>query len=70
MTDSLFTVAELAFHLNVSRWTIYRLLREKSLQSTRIRGAIRFTPQQVERLLSSATKEKKSRKAAVPEVER
>jgi len=56
MHEALFTVEDLAAYLGVSRWTIYRLLKSREIQVTRVRGAFRFTPQAVEKYLAGATK--------------
>lgn len=56
MSEALFTVEQLAAHLQVSRWTVYRIVKEREITPVRVRGAIRFTPQQVEKYLASAAK--------------
>lgn len=52
MTTPLLRVEEAAERLNVSRWTIYRWIKEGKLQATKIgSGSLRVFAESVERLI-------------------
>ena len=42
---------ELARHLGVSKWTVYRLVRSREIRAVRVGERIRFRPADVERYL-------------------
>lgn len=45
--EELLTVDEVAARLRVSRWTVYRLMKERELTSVKVRGCRRVTPDSV-----------------------
>ena len=49
--DVLLTVNELAQHLGISRWTVYRLVRSHELPAVRVGERIRFRPADVDAYL-------------------
>lgn len=51
--SDLFTVAALARHLGVSRWTIYRLVRRGEIRAVKVGERIRFRPEDVDAYLES-----------------
>jgi len=52
MSTRLLRVDEVAEQLNVSRWTIYRWIKEGELQASKIgRGSLRVFADSVERLI-------------------
>ena len=49
--SDLLTVAELAQHLGISKWTVYRLVRSQELPAVRVGERIRFRPTDVDAYL-------------------
>lgn len=47
----LLTVDETAQRLSVSRWTVYRLFRDKKLRFVKVRGGTRIRTSEIERYL-------------------
>ena len=45
--SDLLTVGELARHLGISKWTVYRLVRASELRAVRVGERIRFRPEDV-----------------------
>jgi excisionase family DNA binding protein len=45
--SDLLSVAELARHLGISKWTVYRLVRSSELRAVRVGERIRFRPEDV-----------------------
>lgn len=50
----LLTVTQTAVRLSVSRWTVYRLIRDGKLHGIRVRGGRRFRESEIERYLRAA----------------
>lgn len=52
MTErALYTVNELAEHLRVSRWTVYRLVERGHLRAVKVGEQLRFRPSDVDEYL-------------------
>ena len=49
--SDLLTVNELARHLGISKWTVYRLVRSGEVRAVRVGERIRFRPADVDRYL-------------------
>ena len=45
--SDLLTVGQLACHLGISKWTVYRLVRSSELRAVRVGERIRFRPEDV-----------------------
>jgi excisionase family DNA binding protein len=51
--SDLLSVNELARHLGISKWTVYRLVRSREIRSVRVGERIRFRPEDVEAYLEA-----------------
>ena len=51
MNSPLLTVTELAAHLKISPWTIYGWVSKKFVPHFKLRGAVRFRAEEVEKWL-------------------
>jgi excisionase family DNA binding protein len=49
--SDLLTVNELARHLGISKWTVYRLVRDGEIRAVRVGERIRFRPADVDAYL-------------------
>lgn len=55
--DELLTVDEVAARLRVSRWTVYRLMKERHVVSVKVRGCRRVTPESVSAYIAELVEE-------------
>jgi excisionase family DNA binding protein len=55
MTDNLLTVQEVANRLNVSRPTVYRLVKKGKIQHIKVEGSIRIKPGDLESFIERQT---------------
>ncbi len=51
----LLTVEDVAKILQVKDWTVYRLVKDKELKSIKVRGSIRFRPDDVKEYLEKGS---------------
>jgi excisionase family DNA binding protein len=51
--DDLLTVRDLAHHLGISKWTVYRFVRSGELPAVRVGESIRFRPEDVDAYLET-----------------